>query len=227
MGSAYNSIATSVLYRKGYFGETVSSPHHCFTNCCNHYPGYVDIMDKYESSSRLRSNQFPYHVTAASPSMSKNASVTASVQKRKDLRNYLDTPTNYMVVNFDERFVGSVQSDFLPTVKVDEQRTKELLGKIRGNSPEKPDKLLGRAPRLASSYLLPRKINSEADRIMFRRADAATQTEMNMNKMNFVGMTGYQSWTAEVVEPYLKVRAKPLVLSSHAHDLNNHFQHFY
>ena len=39
MGSAYNSIATSVLYRKGYFGETVSSPHHCFTNCCNHYPG--------------------------------------------------------------------------------------------------------------------------------------------------------------------------------------------
>lgn len=162
-------------------------------------------MDRHDSSSRLRSNQFPYHVSAASPNMSRNASLAASTQKRKDLRNYLDTPTTYMVVNFDERFVDSVQNSALPAMKVNEQRTKELLGKIRGNSPEKPDKLLSRAPRLASSYVLPRKINSEADRIMFRRADAATQTETNMNKLNFVGMTGYQSWTAEVVEPYLKV----------------------
>lgn len=164
-------------------------------------------MDKYDVSSRLRSNQFPYHVTAASPSMSKSASLAAVSQRRKDLRNYSDnTPTTYMVVNFDDRFVESIPSEMPSIVRVNEKRTQEILDKMRNNSPNKPGDKQLRIPKLASSYVLPRQIQSESDRNMFRRADATTQTEVNMNKLNFEGMTGYQNWTAEVVEPFLKVQ---------------------
>ena len=163
-------------------------------------------MDKHDSSSRLRSNQFPYHVTSGTPNMSKNASLAAVNYKRKDLRHHLDAPTTYMVVNFDDRFVESVPSEMPSIVRVDEKRTRDILDKIRNNSPNRANQKPVRIPKLASTYVLPRQINSESDRLMFRRADASTQTETNMNKINFEGMTGYQNWTAEVVEPFLKVR---------------------
>ena len=138
--------------------------------------------------------------------MSKNASLAAVNYKRKDLRHHLDAPTTYMVVNFDDRFVESVPSEMPSIVRVDEKRTRDILDKIRNNSPNRANQKPVRIPKLASTYVLPRQINSESDRLMFRRADASTQTETNMNKINFEGMTGYQNWTAEVVEPFLKVR---------------------
>jgi len=176
-------------------------------------------MDKHDSSSRLRSNQFPYHVTSGSPSMSKNASLTAVNYKRKDLRHHLDAPTTYMVVNFDDRFVESVPSEMPSIVRVDEKRTRDILDKIRNNSPNRASDKPLRIPKLASTYVLPRQINSESDRLMFRRADASTQTEVNMNKINFEGMTGYQNWTAEVVEPFLKVSFARQALFFIAHSM--------
>jgi hypothetical protein len=159
-------------------------------------------MEKYDNH-KLRSTQFPYHLTTA-PSLSKLSK--SSSLKRID-HKYDATPTTYMVINFDEDFAESVPSEMPPIIKVDERKTKAILAKLKKNSPGKTEKL-PKAPNLVSSYVLPKKIDpdAEAQRLMFRRCDASTQTELNMNKMVFEGLTGYQAWTSDVVEPFIKVR---------------------
>ena len=152
-------------------------------------------MDKIEN--KLRSSQFPYHLSNVK---SKQQLYTAN----KEASKYYETPTTYMVVNFDDRFVESIPSEKPSLLKVDEKKTKAIIEKLKRLSPERQS----RAPRLATSYLLPKKIDPDAaaaERNMFRRADVGTQTDINMNKMVFEGMTGYQNWTSEVVEPFLKV----------------------
>jgi hypothetical protein len=110
-----------------------------------------------------------------------------------------------MVVNFDDRFVESVQSEMPPIVRVDTKRTSEILEKIRNNGPaDRTDKQL-RAPKLVNTYVLPKNSEYNTERNMFRRADVGTQTEINMNKLNFEGMTGYQTWTKEIAEPFINV----------------------
>lgn len=156
-------------------------------------------------SDKLRSNAFPYHLTTT-PNLAKVP--TSLAKKKKDLRRSYgsETPTTYMVVNFDEEFVESLPSEMPEILHVNEEKTRKVVEKIKKNSPERKDKL-PRVPGLNSSYLLPKYIDPDvaAERLMFRRADASTQTELNMNKMVFEGMTGYQTWTSAVVEPFLKV----------------------
>lgn len=158
-------------------------------------------MEKYDNN-KLRSTQFPYHLTNA-PNLSKLSK--SSSLKKVDYK-YDHLPTTYMVVNFDDDFAESVQSEMPPITKVDQRKTQAILAKLKKNSPGKLEKL-PKAPNLVSSYILPKKFDpdAEAKRLMFRRTDAGTQTELNMNKMVFEGLTGYQAWTSDVVEPFLKV----------------------
>lgn len=167
------------------------------------------MMLSNKSDEKLRSNQFPYHLTTT-PNLAKVP--TALAKKKKDIRRnymYSESPTTYMVVNFDEEFVESLPSEMPPIMHVNDAKTKTIIEKIRKNSPERKDKL-PRAPGLNSSYLLPKYVDPDvaAERLMFRRKDAGTQTDLNMNKCVFEGMTGYQHWTSEVVEPFLKVITK-------------------
>jgi hypothetical protein len=137
----------------------------------------------------------------------------------------LNAPTTYMVINFDEHFVDSVPSEMPPIMKVDEQKTRHILAKLKKNSPEKPAEKLPKAPKLVNSYILPKKIDphAEAQRLMFRRADVGTQTELNMNKIVFPGgLSGYQTWTSEVVEPFMKVGYQSLSIFWFYVDCNDH-----
>lgn len=163
-------------------------------------------MEKYDNG-KLRSTQFPYHLTNTPKA---GFGKTPSLKKLEKPR-HLDTPTTYMVINFDEQFVESVKSEMPPIMKVDEKKTKQILAKLKKNSPDKPDKLPPKAPKLVNSYILPKVVDpdAEAERIMFRRHDVGTQTELNMNKIVFTGgLSGYQTWTSEVVEPFLKVSGR-------------------
>jgi hypothetical protein len=153
------------------------------------------------SDNKLRSNQFPYHLSGTHNKQAKSSFVNSG-------KYSLDqTPTTYMVVNFDNQFVDSIQSEKPLFLKVDEQKTKEMLAKLKKNSPDKKDsKFPTKPPYLSSSYVLPKKVDPkvEAERLMFRRADVGTQTDTNLDKIIFEGLSGYSSWTAEVVEPFLK-----------------------
>ena len=159
-------------------------------------------MEKYDNKL-LRSTQFPYHLT--NPPKLTKLSKSGSLKKLDHVR-YSDVPTTYMVVNFDEDFVESLPSGMPPIVKVDERKTKEILAKLKKHSPQKPEKM--KAPKLVTSYVLPKKVDPDvaaAERLMFRRNDVGTQTDLNMNKMVFEGLPAYQAWTADVVEPFIKV----------------------
>jgi hypothetical protein len=169
-------------------------------------------MEKYDNH-KLRSTQFPYHLTNP-PKLTKLTK--ASSLKKLDNTKHADCPTTYMVINFDEHFVDSVPSEMPPIMRVDEKKTKQILAKLKKGSPEKPEQSLLKAPKLVNSYVLPKKVDpdAEAQRLMFRRRDTGTQTELNMNKLVFSnGLTGYQSWTSEVVEPFLKVRSLLMLLT--------------
>ena len=160
-------------------------------------------MEKYDNQ-KLRSTQFPFHLT----NPPKISQYKKSNSLRKLGQSKLDVPTTYMVINFDDEFVESVPSEMPPIMKVDEKKTKQILAKLKQKSPDKPSINLPRAPKLVNSYILPKKIDADAEalRLMFRRADIGTQTELNMNKLVFKqGLTEYQRWTADVVEPFMKV----------------------
>ena len=59
---------------------------------------------------------------------------------------------------------------------------------------------------LMSSFILPKVYpNGEAVRNMLGKADVETQTDDNLEKIEFEGLSDYQQWTNQDVEPFLKV----------------------
>jgi hypothetical protein len=75
-----------------------------------------------------------------------------------------------------------------------------------------------KSPSLASSFVLPKvyPINQphryETNRNMLGRSDVACQHDLNLRKLRLDGLSEYQKWSSDEVEPFLKVRT---ILNTH------------
>lgn len=156
-----------------------------------------------------RSTQFPYslHVTNG-PNGSNNVQRNNQLKVYKQNPIFHGTPTTYMVVNFDQPFQDTSLAIEHPELrKVNSDRMMTTVGKFNDSIP--PDRLpsLKTIPKLQSSYKLPVK-NDPAiavQRNMFNRQDQSSQTEMNLRRSQIEGLSNYQKWTSDVVEPFFKV----------------------
>jgi hypothetical protein len=68
------------------------------------------------------------------------------------------------------------------------------------------------AQPLRSSFILRQKLDLEADvsKQLYNKEDQVVQTEYNLNRLDFKGLNGYQKWTNEVAEPFIKDLRKAL-----------------
>mmetsp|Transcript_22153 Transcript_22153/g.48025 ORF Transcript_22153/g.48025 Transcript_22153/m.48025 type:complete len:193 (+) Transcript_22153:121-699(+) len=147
----------------------------------------------------LGGGQFPYHISNNGiQSLGKYSNPVSSPNKKTF--QHSDAPSTYMVVNFDQQFVAAAQSEIPTILHLDKQQMQSRMNKVRGMAPDDDRKKL---PLMSSSFLLP-KVSGQAERVMFRRSDVGTQTDLNMKTIRFDHLNGYQKWNSEVVEPFLK-----------------------
>jgi hypothetical protein len=160
-----------------------------------------------ERRRTLGGGQFPYHISNNGLQTLGRYSNPVSSPHKKTFHYSSDVPSTYMVVNFDDQFKESVPQEVPSILHLDKQQLCARMNKIRGLSPDNDRKKL---PVMSSSFLLPRVVDPGAphggtERIMFRRRDVGTQTDLNMKRINFgKGLSGYQTWTSDTVEPFLK-----------------------
>jgi hypothetical protein len=138
--------------------------------------------------------------------------------------------TTHMILNYKNKFIdaddirrsddgdsdgdvreakGKILNPYNAVV-LSKRRDSEVVGKIMGDMTEQQ--------QLQSTFVLPKAKNrihfpSEAtsakldkleNRIFVGKIDMQTQTDGDLIKRNFVGLTGYQEWSRSHVEPFLK-----------------------
>lgn len=159
------------------------------------------------SNSKIHGSQFPHHnmVKVKPPSTNGYAvrtNAAAGMQTGTGSRYRDNSPSTYMVINFDQDFVESESGETPPLVKMNADKMKAMVDNFNNSSPPRGTQL----PALRSTFLLPKKIDeiNAGKRNMFRRADAETQTELNLEKQIFDGLPEYQAWSSKTVEPFFK-----------------------
>jgi hypothetical protein len=169
-------------------------------------------MTSSESSVRskpYRGHNFPYHLnpptsgggfrlTTARKSNNNSRSSNKFGESRPGTAP--ETPSSYMVLNFRSQFIDeSIIETLNKDVRIEEKRLRQL-------QQETGIRKTNFGPNLIKSFVLPRNPDAPVEsRNMVGRADIATQSDSNLNKREFDGLSKYQAWSVNEVEPFFKV----------------------
>lgn len=164
------------------------------------------------NENKLRTNHFPYNIALTNGTNGTN-NILRNNKNRRYNQNpiFYETPTTYMVVNFDQEFKDNEKHEYPDSIlKVNKDKMKNTIDKFHNhkNNNEAMLKETKTIPKLASSYNMSNdsRFPITTKRNMFRRNDISTQTQQNLKKLHLDGLPAYQKWTSDIVEPFLKVR---------------------
>mmetsp|Transcript_28003 Transcript_28003/g.39851 ORF Transcript_28003/g.39851 Transcript_28003/m.39851 type:complete len:208 (+) Transcript_28003:28-651(+) len=150
-------------------------------------------------------------------------------QKLSNESKKQNAPTTHMVVQFRDEFKDGdaaerkmiLKGDLNSTTSKSESRhaaasseISEKLSKYRETVKQQLDE--SKSPSLASSFLLPKvyPVNQphgyESNRNMLGRSDVACQNDLNLRKLRLDGLSEYQKWSTDEVEPFLKELRKSI-----------------
>lgn len=181
------------------------------TCCC------TDVSD-------LMSNQLPNRVPGKAPVI---AGFGVRLSDRQTITQIPipDTPTTHMVVQFKGDFKDEESNERRKLLKgkgleafvakPDERihlarDSQERISKFKEIATSHPKDGI-KSPTLVSTFVLPKvyTVNQpqgyESVRNMLGRGDVECQSEYNLTKRQLDGLSEYQKWTNDEVEPFLKV----------------------